>query len=85
MTMFQYVENIFKNKEFINAVKFVFACNRASTAGLQTEFGLEYSTAIKYLDYMTAFGYISSLKKGRKVIASIEEFKNDAGENFYAN
>lgn len=84
MTMFNYVQNIFKNKEFIDAVKFVFACNKASTLILQNEFGFEYKTALKYLDYMTAFGYISSLKKGRKVIASIDEFKSDAGEYFYA-
>lgn len=84
MTMFEHVENIFKNKEFIDAVKFVFACKHASTAGLQLEFGLEYQTALKYLNYMTAFGYISSLKKGRKVIASLDEFKSDAGEYFYA-
>ena len=83
MSMFEYVQNIFKNKDFINSVKLVFELNKANTAMLQTEFGFEYQTALKYLNYMTAFGYISSLKKGRKVIASIEEFKNDAGEYFY--
>ena len=83
MSMFDFVQNIFKNKEFIESVKYVFQNKKASTLGLQTEFGFEYQKALKYLDYMTAFGYISSLKKGRKVIASIEEFKNDAGEYFY--
>lgn len=77
------IHEIFKDKDFIRACKKVFETGKASTALLQRQFGWGYSKASTYLEYMADFGYISVGISNRKVLSTLEVFKDDAKENFF--
>ena len=77
------IHEIFKDKDFICAVKSVIENQNASTAFLQRKFHWGYAKAAGYIDYMINFGYVSNRISNRKVLASMEVFKEDAKENFY--
>ena len=77
-------KEIFKDKDFISAVKYVIKSNNASTAAIQRKFMWGYAKAARYLDLMQMFGYVKSAGAGlsRKVCVSLDVFKKDAGANF---
>ncbi|MBQ4542514.1 MAG: hypothetical protein IJA23_06710 [Clostridia bacterium] len=77
------IHEIFKDKDFISAVKCVIENKNASTAFLQRKFHWGYAKAADYIDYMINFGYVSNGVSNRKVLATIDVFKTDAKENFY--
>ena len=79
------IHSIFKDKDFIRAVKKVIASKNASTAFLQKQFGWDYLKAVMYVEYMIGFGYVSLGVSNRKVLVSLDVFKADAKENFYIN
>ena len=77
------IYEIFKDKDFIRAVKCVIEKQNASTGFLQRTFGFGYLKARGYIDYMINFGYISRGFSNRKILVTMDVFKNDAKENFY--
>lgn len=79
------IYEIFKDKDFISAVKCVIENQNASTAFLQRKFRWGYAKVASYIDYMINFGYVSSGISNRKVLATLDVFKADAKENFYIN
>lgn len=77
------IYEIFKDKDFISAVKCVIENQNASTAFLQRKFYWGYAKAAGYIDYMINFGYVSNEISNRKVLATLDVFETDAKENFY--
>ena len=77
------IHEIFKDKDFIRAVKFVIETGKVSTASLQRQFFWGYAKAASYIDFMISFGYVSSGVSNRKVLVALNVFKKDAKENFY--
>ena len=77
------IHEIFKDKDFILACKKIFEEGKASTALLQRQFGWGYAKAAAYLEFMAEFGYVSLDISNRKVLATLDVFKEDAKENFY--
>ena len=77
------IQEIFKDKNFIKSVKFVIETGKASTSALQRKFGFRYSVAANYLEYMADCGYVSPRIENRKLLATLDVFKEDAKENFY--
>ena len=77
------IHEIFRDKDFIRAVKFVIETGKASTASLQRHFFWGYAKAANYIDFMISFGYVSSGLSNRKVLVALDVLKEDAKENFY--
>ncbi len=75
-------QDIFKDKNFILAVKFVIDNQSVSVSKLQQEFDLDYAEVLTYLDFMASFGYVSRGGFSRKVLVTLDVLKKDAGENF---